>query len=482
MSAQIKGSSTRGERSRLAVKGPPLAAGGGKPREDQAVSSDVVVSGLQQILTLEARFRAAKSAEELGYLAANDVRRLTGTRQSFVLQADGRSRLRVKAVSSLAVVERDAPLIRWIERLVGEMRQHNQGSNEVEFSLPAYSDASCQEVQAYPFKYFLWQPLILSDGTVFAGLLQARERPFSKADKQLTGRLASTLGHSWRALKGDKRLNPNGRKRGLLAAAVFAVLVAAGALPVPMTAIAPIEIVAKDPFVIAAPIDGVIDSVMKEPNARVGEGETLLRFDDTTLRNNALLAEREVKVSEASFHKTRQSAFFSEEARYQLAIASAERALKKAELAYAKELLSKTSVLAPVSGVVIYPDKAELEGKPVATGEEVMQIANPEKVQIEISLPVADAIVLEENAEVRVFLDADPMHALHGRIVKGSYQATAQPSGQLSYELMADFSGEPGEMPRIGARGTAQVFGSETSLAFFLFRRPIAALRQHFGF
>ena len=37
-------------------------------------------------------------------------------------------------------------------------------------------------------------------------------------------------------------------------------------------------------------------------------------------------------------------------------------------------------------------------------------------------------------------------------------------------------------MPRIGARGTAQVFGATVPLAFFLLRRPIAFARQTLGF
>lgn len=443
---------------------------------------DAIVSGLQQILALEARFRAAKSGEEISYLAVNDVRRLTGTRQSFLLQCKRNGRFRVKTVSSLAVIERDAPLIRWIEQLTAEMRRTNAPEKEIEFALPAYCDSISEEVQTYPFKYFLWQPLLLTDGTVFAGLLQTRERPFSKADKQLTQRLADALGHAWRALESDRRLKPGRRTSKFLIAAGAAAVVVAGALPVPMTTIAPIEIRAKDPFVIAAPIDGVIDSVALEPNTRVTAGDELIRFDDTTFRNKALLAEREVSVSEAAYHKTRQAAFFSEDARYQLAISKAERDLKKTELGYAKELLAKTRLTAPVSGVVIFPEKKELEGRPVATGEEVMQIADPNKVEIEISLPVADAIALQEDAYVRVFLDADPLKALEGRIVSGSYQAQPKASGQLAYKLTAEFSGKEDDVPRIGAHGTAQIFGDTTSLAFFLFRRPIAYVRQNFGF
>ena len=450
-----------------------------QPRQQPA---DGAVAGLEMILSLEERFRSAKSPDEIAYLAANDVRKLTGTRQTFVLQANRNGRFKVKTVSSLATIERDAPLIRWVERLVSTMRKDNSASSDVEFSLPAYCDENAEETAAYPFKYFHWQPITLGDGTEFAGLLQARERPFTKSDKQLTSRLASALGHAWRALKSDRRLRPGRHRNRAIWATIALLIIVAGAIPVPMTTIAPIEIKAKDPFVIAAPIDGVIDTVTQPPNSHVSKGDTLFRFEDTTFRNKAKLASREVEVASATYHKTRQAAFTDNDARYQLAITRSQHALKQAELTYAKELLAQTRVTAPVSGVVIYSDKSELEGHPVATGEAIMKIADPQKVQIQIELPVADAIVLKENADVRVFLDADPLRALDARIIKGSYQAQPQPSGQLAYELTAEFTGKPESTPRIGAHGTAQVFGDTTSLAFFLLRRPIAAMRQTFGF
>lgn len=479
MSLAVRNQPTTSGRKDLTLKaGQPEASVTSSP----GVPNAAVVSGLQKILTLEARFRAAASPEELGYLAANDIRRMTGARQSFLLKSDGREKFKINAVSSVAVVEQDAPLNRWIERLVREMLKTNQPSEVVEFALPAYCEDDCEEVRTYPFKYFVWQPMQLSDGSVFAGLLQARERPFGASDKQLSARLAAAVAHSWRALESDYRLHPGRKKRGVLWGVAISTLFLAGAIPVPMSTIAPIEIAARQPFVIAAPIDGVIDSVNKNPNTRVVKGETLFRYEDTTLRNKALLAERELGVAGAALHKTKQAAFFSEEARYQLAISKAEYALKKAEMIYAKKLLSKTEVSAPVSGLAIYAEKSGLEGRPVITGEEIMQIADPEKVAIKIALPVADAIVLQEKARVRVFLDADPLRTLEGRIVSGSYHAEPQPSGQLAYMLTAEFTDELEETPRIGAHGTAQIIGGETTLAFFLLRRPIAALRQTFGF
>ena len=448
----------------------------------KAAMQSQATAGLELILDLEAKFRDATTPEELVYLAANDLRRLAGSRQTFVIRINGRGKPRVIGVSSIAVVDRDAPLIRWVGRLVSNLANEKGLGEAVAFSLPAYTDAEdAEEMRTYPFANMLWQPVALADGTVFAGLLQARERPFASPDRKVTERLSKTLSHAWRALVGDRRLRPGIARRRLLLPVAALTLAAMALIPVPMTTIAPAHIAARDPFVIAAPLDGVIKTIAHAPNTTVVEGDDLFRFDDTTLRNRMALAEREVGVATATYHKLRQSAFADEAARYQLAVARADEELKRAELTYAQELLSKTRVMAPVSGLLLYSDKSELEGRPVAAGERIMEIADPRSVEIEIDLPVSDAIVINEGAQVRLFLDADPLNALNARIVKASYQAEPLPSGVLVYKLRASFRNDLEQKPRIGARGTAQVYGETTSLGFFLLRRPISALRQQFG-
>jgi hypothetical protein len=61
-----------------------------------------------------------------------------------------------------------------------------------------------------------------------------------------------------------------------------------------------------------------------------------------------------------------------------------------------------------------------------------------------------------------------------------SYHATEKPGGLLAYTVRVDPIGE-GKTERIGLRGTAQISGEQVSLGFYLFRRPIAGLRQYLG-
>ncbi|MNP67520.1 hypothetical protein D3C76_1633630 [compost metagenome] len=107
-----------------------------------------------------------------------------------------------------------------------------------------------------------------------------------------------------------------------------------------------------------------------------------------------------------------------------------------------------------------------------------MEIADPAQAELRVELPVADAIGLENGAEVALFLDSDPLHRHSATLERSAYQAQSTAAGQLAYRLDAAFDGAP---PRIGLRGTAKLFGDRAPLALYLLRRPLAALRQAVG-
>ncbi len=114
------------------------------------------------------------------------------------------------------------------------------------------------------------------------------------------------------------------------------------------------------------------------------------------------------------------------------------------------------------------------------TGERVMQLARPEDGGILVWLAVSDAIQLETDAPVRLFLHTEPLSPRAGRLIEASYQASLSPDGVASYRLRAGF--EPGtELPRIGLRGTARISGDWVLLGYYLFRRPIASVREWTG-
>ncbi len=162
-----------------------------------------------------------------------------------------------------------------------------------------------------------------------------------------------------------------------------------------------------------------------------------------------------------------------------LATAKAELDVANAELDYAKELLSRSEIRAERAGLLIYSAKSDWIGKPVAVGERLMEIGDPAKSEIKIELPVSDAVALQPGGTISLFLDGDPLRSIDGTITRTSYRPTLTAEQQLAFRIHAKFADE--QPRRIGLRRVARVDGEAVSLWFYLFRRPIAAVRQRVG-
>ncbi|MBL8483764.1 MAG: HlyD family secretion protein, partial [Rhodocyclaceae bacterium] len=153
---------------------------------------------------------------------------------------------------------------------------------------------------------------------------------------------------------------------------------------------------------------------------------------------------------------------------------------KAAELAYSGQLLERVRVKAPRDGIAVFSDTRDWLGKAVTTGERVLQIADPARAEMSLRLPVGDAIELAPDASVTLYLTTAPQYAYEGRLSYAAYRAEVAPDGMLAYKLKADFA--QGETPpRIGLTGTAKVYGGWVPLAYYVLRRPLAALRQRLG-
>ncbi len=444
---------------------------------------------LELLLDLEGRLRELPSAEDIRFFAVNETRALLDYSQAFFMSLDNRGRTRMEAASGLGTVDGNAPLVRAIENVAERMardlveRQDGEGRPahaRRSLDAPEEGGDNDEELRTWPFRQFMWLPMRDRAGRPFGGLLLARKTEWNDADAVIGERLAAAIAHALTALEPPSLLRRLAPPRWLMVAAPL-VLMALMLVPVPMTAVAPVEVVADDPFIVAAPMDGVIAEILKDPDVPVRAGETLFVFDDTRLKADAEVAARREAVARARLETVRKAAFGDPDARRRLAEAKAELALARAEREHAERLLALVRVRAERDGVVIYSDPSDWIRRPVKTGEKVMEIADPARVALRISLPVKDAVAVRPGSRVRVFLDADPLRVLTGRVRTVAFHAEEVPGGMLAYRVTADLDGDGRSRVRIGYRGSAQVFGETVPLGFYLFRRPVAAFRQYFG-
>lgn len=442
-------------------------------------AGDGPLEAAQKLLAFEESVRAIDHEGELSAHLCNATRTFVGYRQAFFLRRRVRGGpMVVVAASSIPVVDRDAPMVRSIEGALANLAADAGVAEQKRFLFPAYADPGDDEAQGYPFAECCWTPLKEGDEVV-GGLLAMREAPWRESDAALLRRFSRLYVHALRSLSGRLlRKRRVTRMRGALLAALLAAL---AVLPAPITSISPVEAAPADPFVVAAPFDGVVKEILADANAAVVPGDDLVLFEDVEHRNRLQIAEEREAVAEARYLRASQGAISVAGERREIAVARAEFELAKAERAYAEELLAKTRLQAATAGVAIIADAREWVGRPVRAGEAIMEIADPDRIRFAIDLPVKESLVLKEGALVKIFLDADPLHPIRARLTEASYQARLDKRSIVSYRVYAELEDPDAAPARIGVQGVAQIHGRKAPLIYVVLRRPLSALRQATG-
>ena len=471
--------------------GPQVAApqGGAQP-----------VNGLLMLLELQRQAWRQATAPELRYHIVNQTRRLIAYRQAAFLTVGERGRATLEAVSNIAVLEPNAPFAQWLEEAVRAVAT-GEHANSVHVVDPATLPASVRSAWGeWGPAQVLWCPLRKPetpreppretvpgaapesrDKTVppLAGLWLGRDEPWTDGEILLLSHLTEGYGHAWWALSG-KRAKRHGLRRALLPLLMLLAVAGALAIPVPMSTLAPAEIQTRNPVIVAAPLDGVIERFHVQPNQAVAAGQPLFSFESTVLRSRFEVARKGLTQAEAELLTASQAAFADPQTKARVAQLRAQVELRRAEMALARDLLDRVMVKAERAGIAVFTDVNDWLGKPVSVGERVLTLADPQAPEIDIMVPVGDALVLEPGSPVELFLNVDPLHPLQARLTHASYEAGLSAAGVLSYRVKAAL--DAGEAPpRIGLRGTAKILGDRVPLALYLFRRPLALLRQSLG-
>lgn len=434
------------------------------------------VIGLSILVQLSRRVREAATAEELGFIAVNESKQLLPYRQSALwLRGKG-----VVSVSGIPDPDRSSPYVQWLT----ECCQQWQSLESAGCSCP--EDFSGEISRSWnewaPFNAVI-VPLKTKNDSRFGLLILFREDPWHEHDLDLLNELASIYAHGFAMLAGQEGIWKKVRQHSLSNGLKFAFVLLAVALlffPVRMSVQAPAEVVPKDPFVVRSPLDTVIDKFYVTPNQSVTEGQLLFEFDRTNLGARHGVASKAYQVAAEEYRQAAQTALVDDKFKAEITPRRGRMEEKATELSYSRQLLRKTEVRAPRAGIVVFAEQSDWVGKSVTIGERVLTIADPSRVEMLIRLPVADAIAFALENRVRLYLDSDPQNPLEGTLRYAAYKAEVTSAGIVAYRLKADFASGT-KPPRIGLTGTSRIYGEKVSLGYYLFRRPLTALRQRFG-
>ena len=444
-------------------------------------NKEINLGSIGALLQIEQDARQADSETAVQFIAVNDTWRIVPYRQALLWRPDALGRPALQLVSGLADVAGDSPYRQWIDDALRHLvpgLEAGKARALTQDDLPPALHDGWREWMGYGA---LLVTLPAPAGAAMGGLWLTLDQAASPAEIALLERLAGCYGQAlwawrrpapaWQRALGAVKA---ARKRWAIAALLVALT------PMRLTVLAPAHIVGKDAKLIAAPQDGVVARFFVTPNQAVAAGAPLFALDDTAARNRNAVALKSRDVAEAEYLRTTQKSFSDVDSKAELSSLQAKLEEKAAEAKYVGDLFERIQVNAPDAGIAIFSDPNDWLGRPVQTGERIVLLADPNKVQIAIDLPVEDALNMEPGASVKLYLNVAPLGAVDGRLAQSSYEPALTPEGVVAYQLKADLAaGEA--VPRIGLKGTAKIYGNWAPLAYHVLRKPLAVLRRTVG-
>jgi multidrug efflux pump subunit AcrA (membrane-fusion protein) len=250
---------------------------------------------------------------------------------------------------------------------------------------------------------------------------------------------------------------------------------------VPLTVLAPSEIVAVNPSIIRAPIEGVVEKILVKPNQVVSKGEILFFMDSLSQKNDLDIAQKVFMSLKVRYAQLARQALSDLTSKKFLSETLGQLKEQEIRIENLKQLIKRMKVLAPKGGSVIIDDPSSWEGRPVNLGERIVSLADQNLVEVESWLSVADVIDLKKGASVRLYLNSDPLAPISASLRTISYEAQQRPGDIFAHRIRAKIL-NTNLTPRLGLRGTARIVGKDVSIIYWILRRPISAFRQFFGF
>lgn len=438
---------------------------------------------LGNLLQIEQDVRQAQSESAVEFIAVNDSWRILHYRQAALWRTETGGHPSVKLVSGLADLPNDSPYRQWLNLAIRHVCVNVPAGKARLITADALPDGLKEGWLEWMTDSVVVVALPTPDGSVTGGLWLAVEHTPHEAELALIERLSWAYGQAlwawrphapvWQKWFSGLKQKKN-RKKHLLLVVLVSIF------PLRLTALAPAEIIGKDAKQIGAPMDGVVARFYVEPNQHVKAGDLIFSLDDTAVRNRNDVAEKSRAVAQAEYLREAQKSFSDGASKAELSSFKARLEEKAAEAQYTSDLYQRIHIAAPSDGIVVFSDPNDWVGRPVQTGERIVQLADPQHVQIAINLPVEDALNLEQGAQVKLYLNISPLDTVGGELTQSSYEAVPVAEGFVAYRLKADLAtGE--QPPRIGLKGTAKIYGSWAPFLYHILRKPLSATRRYLG-
>jgi hypothetical protein len=310
--------------------------------------------------------------------------------------------------------------------------------------------------QKYPGLTLCWTPLIWQ-GRCLAGLLFERWQGAAWAPNELVLLRSLAMGYAAAWARLPRPWLQTGSAAGawtkkLVWLGLILGIVLSFVLTAPLRVVAPCEVAPAEPYVVTAPLNGVIARVLIKNGQTLKAGERVFEYDDRVALQELEVARQQVRIVSARLDSARLKALNSLEQRAGVGLLELRLAQEKVRLEMAQHTVDMLQVSTPRAGVAHINEPEAWRGRPVVCGERVLSVVDPDQTKLLIWLSEDDQVGFKPGQEIRVFLNALPEHTFSAKLAYLSPVVQLSPEGRPSFLCEATWQNQD-EQAGLGSHG-----------------------------
>ncbi|MBN2713941.1 MAG: HlyD family efflux transporter periplasmic adaptor subunit [Planctomycetes bacterium] len=449
----------------------------------QANGAQAAIRLLQALHGLTLQATLAESKQALIFHILNNTISLVKFSRAYLFDLSSSSPS-VYGVSGEMTVNRQSPVNLQLLSIVNSL--NNKSS--AQFVTGNSTEAASLEWRELSSRYnglcVAWLP-IFSKGKLVAGLWLERwgEGVWLEDELPLLKTLTRGYGGSWEkfepnipiistAIRSLKKRNTR-----VVIAALLALLFL---VPVRLRVVAQCEVIPKDPLTVTSPIDGVIKEISVAPGGEVVPGDALFRYDPELPTKDLDIAKQQVRIIQSQLKRAEVIAI--DDDRMKAEVMSLRHRLEQELINehLAQDVCDKLVVKTPIGGIVQISNPRDWEGRSVRTGDAILRVIDTSQTMVRIYIPESDNVGFKREVPVTILLNVDSSRSFSVSISYIAGSTSFSPTGINSFVCEADWVGNDNHA-RVGLQGTAILYGERVTLAYWLFRRPLASVRRLLG-
>lgn len=261
---------------------------------------------------------------------------------------------------------------------------------------------------------------------------------------------------------------PKRRRQAWAIGAAVALLILV-AVPWPLRIAGPARVLPGRRAAVTSLVDGVVASVVHREGDTVAAGDVIATLKDDSFRADLAAASAALAITGGDIARAREEGNAAD-----LHDAESRRNEARARSDLAEDRLSRTTLRAPVAGVIVTPRIEERIGQLLARGAELCVVADAQNVTAELAVPESDVALVKLGQKTALKFNPYPGRLFHGAVQRVA--ARIRQEGEERFLIAEVAIPNADGVLKTGMLGTGKVSVGRRQVVTALFRRPVRYL------